>query len=55
MAFLGVLIGLDIGELHNMMFGLHLEKDKGTLRKFAKVREIERAFELKHKEFEHKV
>ncbi|KAB2608741.1 receptor-like protein kinase [Pyrus ussuriensis x Pyrus communis] len=40
-------------KLHDTMFSLRLEKDKGILRQFAKVREIERAFELKHKELEH--
>ncbi|KAB2600283.1 hypothetical protein D8674_010554 [Pyrus ussuriensis x Pyrus communis] len=36
-------------KLFATMFGLCLDKDKGILRKFAKVKEIKRAFELKPK------
>ncbi|KAB2609764.1 hypothetical protein D8674_021676 [Pyrus ussuriensis x Pyrus communis] len=41
-------------KLYDTMFGLCLEKDKGILGQFAKIREIERAFELKRKELVHK-
>ncbi|KAB2631829.1 hypothetical protein D8674_040533 [Pyrus ussuriensis x Pyrus communis] len=40
-------------KLYDTMFGLCLKKDKGILGQFAKIREIECAFEVR-KELEHK-